>query len=73
MHDVGKIAIPDSILGKPGRLTAEEFEVMKLHTVRGGELLERIPSSGTTTLMTMPTTSPATTTSGGTDGAIRTA
>lgn len=43
MHDVGKIAIPDSILGKPGRLTAEEFEVMKLHTVRGGELLERIP------------------------------
>ena len=35
LHDVGKIAIPDSILNKPGRLTPEEFEVMKEHTVRG--------------------------------------
>lgn len=43
MHDVGKIAIPDAILCKPGRLTAEEFEVMKTHTVQGAELLERIP------------------------------
>ena len=43
MHDVGKIAIPDAILCKPGRLTAEEFEVMKSHTVRGAELLEHIP------------------------------
>ncbi len=43
MHDVGKIAIPDSILSKPGKLTAEEFEIMKTHTTRGGELLERIP------------------------------
>ena len=43
MHDVGKIAIPDAILCKPGRLTVEEFEVMKSHTVRGAELLERIP------------------------------
>lgn len=43
MHDVGKIAIPDQILNKPGRLTAEEFEIMKTHTVRGCELLERIP------------------------------
>lgn len=43
MHDVGKIAIPDAILSKPGKLTAEEFEIMKTHTVRGGELLERIP------------------------------
>ena len=43
LHDVGKIAVPDAILNKPGRLTAEEFEVMKAHTVRGAELLERIP------------------------------
>lgn len=39
MHDIGKIAIPDSILNKPGRLTNEEFEVMKAHTVKGCEML----------------------------------
>lgn len=43
MHDVGKIAIPDAILGKPGRLTPEEFEIMKTHTVQGALLLEKIP------------------------------
>ena len=43
MHDVGKIAIPDAILNKPGKLTPEEYEVMKTHTVQGGILLERIP------------------------------
>ncbi len=43
MHDVGKIAIPDNILGKPGRLTKEEFEVMKTHTTQGALLLEKIP------------------------------
>ncbi|MGI5963602.1 MAG: HD domain-containing phosphohydrolase [Lawsonibacter sp.] len=43
MHDVGKIAIPDAILNKPGRLTPEEFEIMKTHTVQGALLLERIP------------------------------
>lgn len=43
MHDVGKIAIPDNILGKPGRLTPEEFEIMKTHTVQGGQLLDKIP------------------------------
>ena len=36
MHDVGKIAIPDAILQKPGKLTDEEFDIMKQHTVRGG-------------------------------------
>jgi putative two-component system response regulator len=40
MHDVGKIAIPDFILLKPGRLTPEEFEVMKRHTRIGHELLK---------------------------------
>ncbi|MGI6254526.1 MAG: HD-GYP domain-containing protein [Acutalibacter sp.] len=42
-HDVGKIAVPDNILNKPGRLTQEEFEVMKTHTVRGAQLLDSIP------------------------------
>ncbi|NJB66519.1 response regulator RpfG family c-di-GMP phosphodiesterase [Desulfobaculum xiamenense] len=39
MHDVGKIGIPDAILLKPGRLTTEEFEVMKSHTVLGYQIL----------------------------------
>ena len=39
MHDVGKIGIPDAILRKPGKLTAEEFEVMKTHTTIGGKML----------------------------------
>ena len=39
LHDVGKVGIPDSILLKPGTLTAEEYEVMKTHTVTGAELL----------------------------------
>lgn len=42
LHDVGKIAIPDSILLKPGRLTADEFEVMKSHTTRGCVILKNI-------------------------------
>ncbi|WP_313529830.1 HD-GYP domain-containing protein [Anaerotignum sp.] len=44
MHDVGKIAIPDQILNKPDRLTRDEFEVMKTHTIRGCELLNQIPT-----------------------------
>ena len=39
MHDVGKIGIPDSILLKPGKLTDEEFEIMKSHAVIGAEIL----------------------------------
>lgn len=39
MHDIGKVAIPDAILNKPGRLTAEEFEVMKTHAALGYEML----------------------------------
>lgn len=42
-HDVGKISIPDAILNKKGRLTPEEFELMKTHTVKGAELLSQIP------------------------------
>lgn len=39
LHDVGKIAIPDAILGKPGKLTSDEFEIMKRHTELGEALL----------------------------------
>lgn len=43
MHDVGKIAVPDEILNKPGRLTKEEYEIMKTHAEKGGDLLNKIP------------------------------
>lgn len=43
LHDVGKIAISDAILNKPGRLDKEEFEIMKTHTIKGCEILELIP------------------------------
>jgi putative two-component system response regulator len=39
MHDIGKIAIPDSVLLKPGSLTKEEFEIMKTHTILGAGML----------------------------------
>lgn len=40
LHDIGKISIPDSILNKPGKLTVEEFEIIKLHTIVGYNLLK---------------------------------
>jgi putative two-component system response regulator len=40
LHDIGKVAVPDDVLHKPGPLTEEEFEVMKAHTTRGAETLE---------------------------------
>ena len=39
LHDLGKIAIPDAILGKPGKLTVEEFDQMKTHTTIGAQML----------------------------------
>jgi putative two-component system response regulator len=45
LHDIGKVGIPDSILLKPGRLTPAEFEVMKQHTVLGGETLRAVAQS----------------------------
>ena len=39
MHDIGKIKIPDAILNKPGKLTPEEFEIMKKHAVYGAEII----------------------------------
>lgn len=44
LHDCGKIGVPDHILGKPGRLTDEEFEIIKSHTVHGGEILSSFKS-----------------------------
>ncbi len=41
LHDIGKIHIPDAVLNKPGKLTEEEFEIMKTHTTAGEELLTR--------------------------------
>ena len=50
LHDVGKIQVPDAILNKPGRLTDEEFAVMKQHTVAGHDIIsqaiELVPNSG---------------------------
>ena len=43
LHDIGKIAISDTILNKPGRLTAEEFEVMKTHSMVGANMLLDLP------------------------------
>jgi len=40
LHDIGKVAIPDSILLKPGKLTKDEFEIMKTHTVEGADALK---------------------------------
>jgi putative nucleotidyltransferase with HDIG domain len=42
LHDIGKIAVPDYILNKPGKLTAAEFEKMKLHTIAGAQILSRV-------------------------------
>ena len=39
LHDIGKIGVPDAVLNKPGRLTAEEFAVIKSHTTIGGDIL----------------------------------
>ncbi|MEJ7617562.1 MAG: HD domain-containing protein [Pyrinomonadaceae bacterium] len=66
LHDVGKIAVPDYILNKPGKLTAAEFEKMKVHTVVGAQILSKCSSH----IRLCP--SSATTTNGGTAKATRT-
>ena len=49
LHDIGKVGIPDSVLLKPGRLSCEEFEIMKMHTIYGAQTLdaalERFPEA----------------------------
>jgi putative nucleotidyltransferase with HDIG domain len=42
LHDIGKLAVPEHILSKPGRLTPEEFDRMKIHPVVGAEILNRV-------------------------------
>ena len=42
LHDIGKLAVPEHIISKPGKLTREEFEKMKIHPVVGAEILERV-------------------------------
>jgi GAF domain-containing protein len=44
LHDIGKIGIPQEVLNKPGRLTAEEFELMKLHPELGARIIEPVPA-----------------------------
>lgn len=46
LHDIGKISIPDAILNKPGKLTAEEMEIMKGHTRTGCQILQRMGTLG---------------------------
>ena len=46
LHDIGKIAIPDAILNKPGKLTPEEFEVMKTHATEGAQIVEQLSGMG---------------------------
>ncbi len=43
LHDIGKISIPDEILNKPGRLTAEEFAIMKRHAAIGADMIHNLP------------------------------
>ena len=42
LHDIGKLAVPENILSKPGRLTPEEFDKMKIHPIVGSEILDRV-------------------------------
>ncbi len=44
LHDVGKIGVPDAVLNKPGKLTDEEFDLIKSHTVRGSDILGKVNS-----------------------------
>ena len=51
LHDIGKIAIDEKILNKPGRLTPEEFEVIKTHTVIGADMLSKLANFSTEPLL----------------------
>lgn len=51
LHDIGKMSVPESILNKPGKLTKEEFEIMKKHSVEGEKMLKDIPYRGSESLI----------------------
>ena len=51
LHDIGKISIPEEILNKPGRLTPEEFEIMKTHSAVGAQILKNAPNRQTEKLI----------------------
>lgn len=53
IHDIGKMLVPDEILNKPGRLTPEEFEIMKSHVARGHEVLIQSPNFPDPSVMVM--------------------
>ena len=44
LHDIGKINVPESILNKPGKLTQEEFEIIKTHTTIGADIIDQMIS-----------------------------
>ena len=50
LHDIGKIGVPDAILNKPGRLTPEEFEIVKRHPEFGWTVIRNLPGLGQTSL-----------------------
>lgn len=53
LHDIGKVAIPDNILLKPGRLTEDEYEIMKSHTLHGAETIQTVIESSSQTAFQM--------------------
>lgn len=46
LHDIGKVAVPDNILNKPGRFTPEEFEIMKTHSAKGADMIKALQNMG---------------------------
>lgn len=71
MHDIGKVSVPDYILNKPGRLTKEEFDEMKKHTIYGSDMLKSIPFFTEDPIFSMPTKSVVIIMSVGMEKAIR--
>lgn len=72
MHDIGKIAIPDAILQKPGKLTEAEFALMKTHAAKGGEIIEEtFKTMGMTGMAESPIRWPDITMKNGMEKAIR--
>lgn len=51
LHDIGKMSVPEEVLNKPGRLTREEFEIMKTHAVEGERMLTDIPYRNNTAIV----------------------